>query len=433
MSFVDARVIGESGARVSRYPWALVALLWVVSFLNAADRSIVIAVMPQLRGEFGLTPTQLALIASVFFWIYAVAAFVWGQIGDRMRRSTVIIGGLAFWSIATGFVPLSTGFAMLVAFRGLVALGEAAYYPAATALISDWHRPQVRSRALSLHQTAVFAGGGLGALSAGMIADRMGWRVPFLLFGAIGVVVCFVLLKWLRDAPQSRSSTATSAREQSSHPLRIVLKRSPALALCAVFFLANGASTGVLVWAPTYVHDAVGLNLADSALYGTAAISIAGFISVPLGGLFADALAARTPIGRFYMLAIGLTLAAVLLLPLMIAHTPVAIGVVLLASSVGKGLFDGCIYAAMHDVVPAEARATAVGLMTMLGFFGGGLTPIFVAQAGQRLGMAAGLTSLAVLYFFAVAILLLIRSATSRVVLATRLSEQPDSLDSHAV
>jgi sugar phosphate permease len=193
--------------------------------------------------------------------------------------------------------------------------------------------------------------------------------------------------------------------------------------LCAVFFLATGASTGVTVWAPTYVHDVLGLNLGTSALYGSATINIAGFLSVPLGGLLADVLTARTPIGRFYALAIGLGLAAVFLLPLTLAGSAVTVGLVLLASSIGKGLFDGCIYASMHDVVPPEARATAVGLMTMVGFFGAGITPIFVAKAAEHYGMATGITSLTVLYFIAVALLLTTRGMTRQAVLATRHSE----------
>jgi nitrate/nitrite transporter NarK len=194
----------------------------------------------------------------------------------------------------------------------------------------------------------------------------------------------------------------------------------PALFLCVVFFLATGASTGLTVWAPTYVHDALGLNLGASALYGSATINVAGFLAVPLGGLLADGLTARTTIGRFYALIIGLSLAALCLLPLTLAGSALTVGLVLLASSIGKGLFDGCIYASMHDVVPPEARATAVGLMTMLGFFGAGITPIFVAKAAEHYGMAAGISSLTVLYFIAVALLLATRGVTRHAVLETR-------------
>ncbi|MCA1654076.1 MAG: MFS transporter [Sphingomicrobium sp.] len=397
-----------------RYPWVLIGLLWVVAFLNSADRSILVAVMPQLRAEFGLTSTELALLNSVFFWIYAVTAFLAGRLGDSVRRTRVIIYGLIFWSIATGFASLSTGFAMLLGFRGLVAFGEAFYYPTATALIGDWHRPAMRSRALSIHQTAVFAGAGLGALFAGLLADRIGWHAPFAIFGALGLIYAVVLFRTLRDAPIRRTAAETDKKE----PIGVVLRIPPAVMLCVVFALGTGASTGVTVWAPTYVHDALGLNLAGSALYGNASITLAGFLSVPFGGLLADTLAKRTPVGRFYTLAIGLGSAAVLLVPLLWAHTALTVAAVLLATSIGKGLFDGCIYAAMHDVVPPHARATAVGLMTMIGFVGAGITPIFVAQAGERYGMAAGMTSLSSLYLIAVVILLAMRGPTRRAVLA---------------
>ncbi|MDQ8757111.1 MFS transporter [Sphingosinicella sp. LHD-64] len=404
-----ARAAGAS------YPWLLIGMLWLVAFLNSADRSILIAVMPQLRQEFGLTATQLALLNSVFFWIYALTAFLAGRLGDSARRTRVIIYGLLFWSAATGMTSLSTSFAMLLAFRGLVAFGEAFYYPTATALISDWHRPAMRSRALSLHQTAVFAGAGLGAVAAGLLADWIGWHAPFLIFSVIGLIYAFFLFRWLKDAPIVHTAVE---KDKPREPIGIVLRIKPALMLCAVFFLANGASTGVTVWAPTYIHDALGLDLAGSALWGSATINLAGFLSVPLGGLLADTLARRTPIGRFYTLAIGLTGAALLLLPLLSASTALTVGIVLLATSVGKGLFDGCIYASMHDVVPPGARATAVGMMTLCGFIGAGLTPIFVAMAAESFGMAAGMTSLAGLYVVAVLLLLATRGSTRAAVLA---------------
>lgn len=396
--------------RSARYPWVLIGLLWLVAFLNAADRSIIIAVMPSLREEFGLSNTSLALLNSLFFWIYAVAAFVAGRMGDSLRRTQIVIYGLVFWSVATGLTGLATGFAMLLACRGLVALGEATYYPTATALISDWHQPRWRSRALSLHQTGVFAGAGLGAFFAGYLADKFSWHTPFLVFAAVGIVHALILIKLLRD-PQVKNVPG-----ERGEPLGVVLKIKPAVMLCIVFFLANGASTGVTVWAPTYVHDALKLDLAGSALVGSATINIAGFLTVPFGGWLADTIARRTSIGRFYTLAIGLTLAALLLLPLIAVTTAAGVGLVLVLTSFGKGIFDGCIYSAMHDVVPAHARATAVGAMTMIGFFGASVTPFLVAWASESFGMAAGMTSLAGLYIIAVILILAMRPAIARAV-----------------
>jgi MFS family permease len=412
---MNSTAIAASPADRARYAWILIALLWLVAFLNAADRNILIAVLAQLKPEFGLSNSQLALLGSVFFWVYAVGAFIAGRIGDSVRRTRVILYGLIFWSLATGTSALATGFALLLAMRGLVAVGESAYYPTATALIGDWHRPEMRSRALSIHQTAVFAGAGLGAVATGYIAQRLSWHAPFLIFAAIGLVHALVLSRALKDAPIRRTPIE---RGKPAEPIGIVLKIPPAVLLCLIFALATGASTGVTFWAPFYVNKELDMNLADSAWVGAATINTAGFLSVPLGGLLADALAKRTPIGRFVTLAIGLGLAGLLLLPLLAARTALGIGLVLVATSIAKGLFDGCIYAAMHDVVPPHARATAVGMMTMIGFFGAGLTPLMVAKIGDAFGMRAGIVAMAALYFTAVLILLTMQRSTRRAVLA---------------
>jgi MFS family permease len=401
-------------AASGNYAWVLIALLWLCAFLNSADRSILVAVMPSIRDEFQLTNTQLALPTTVFFWVYAVAAFITSRLGDRTNRSLVIIWGLIFWSMATGLVALSTGFAMLIGTRALVAVGEATYYPSATALISDWHPSRTRGRALSIHQTGVFAGAAAGSVAAGYIADQLGWRAPFVIFALLGFVVAALLFFTLRESP---SRQAQRAEQGDAKPLATVLAIKPALFLCGVFFLGNAASNGVTIWAPTFVHDKLGINLAGSALTGALTINLAGFLSVPLGGLLADTLAARSKIGRFYTLAIGLGLAGVLLLPLLVADSALTVGLVLLATSFGKGIFDGCIYAAMHDVVPPQARATAVGLMTMTGFIGAGLAPFFIAQMGDLVGMAAAMTSASVLYFLAVILILATRAPTRRAIL----------------
>jgi MFS family permease len=386
----------------SLYPWILLGLLWVVSVFNAADRSVLIAVMPKLRDAFHLDRTQLALLNSLFLGVYAVAALASGLLGDHFRRSRVVILGLMFWSAATGICALAMTFPMLLVLRAVVGVGESTYYPAGTALIGDWQQPRYISRALSLHQTAVFAGGGIGALVAGLLADRLGWRAPFFVFGGLGLIYGLILLKFLKDRP---ADPARVEHGGSLAPLRLLLNSRSAMMLCAVFALGAGASTGIQVWAPTYVHDVLQLNMAGSAFYGSTSINVAGFLSVPLGGLLADMLGRRFITGRFVTLAIGLVLAGVALLPFALARDAWDIGLVLMASGFGKGIFDGCIYAAMQAVIPPAARSTAVGFMTMTGFIGAGIAPLLIARLAGASSMALAITSMALLYFAAASIL----------------------------
>ena len=199
-------------------------------------------------------------------------------------------------------------------------------------------------------------------------------------------------------------------------PIGIILKNPAALMLCGVFFLATAASSAVLNWCNTYAHDVLGLNLANSALVGPVMITTAGFFSVLVGGFMADSFAAKSPTGRFTVLAIGLSLAALFLLPFPLVTSVPLVGLLLFATSFGKGLFDGCIYAAMHDVMPAEARATAAGLMTMLGFIGAGLTTVLLPAIAVHTGLAAGFAMMAALYVAAVAVLLIARPMIARVI-----------------
>ncbi len=388
----------------AHYPWILIGLLWMVSFLNSADRAILNAVKPLLRDAFHITDIQLGLIDTVFFWTYAVCAFLFGRIGDSVRRRNMVLFGLLFWSMATGFMPIATGFAMLLGMRTLVAIGESTYYPTATALISSWHRPAMRSRALAIHQTAVFAGGGIGAWAAGRLADVHGWSMPFIVFALLGGVVFGVLIFTLRD--DAPAAVQAKAAGPAGEPIKIILASPAALLLCGVFCLATAASSAVLNWCNTYAHDELGLNLADSALVGPVMITSAGFVSVLVGGWLSDAFAARSLTGRLTVLTIGLSLAGLFLLPFPWAGTVGTVAALLFATSFGKGLFDGCIYAAMHDVMPDKARATAAGLMTMMGFLGAGVSTVALPAIAVHTGLAAGFTMMAALYGLAVIALL---------------------------
>ncbi|MEQ1725798.1 MAG: MFS transporter [Sphingopyxis sp.] len=385
----------------------------MASFLNAADRSILNSVKPLLREAFGISDIQLGLVDTTFFWIYAVCAFAFGRLGDSVRRRNMIIFGLIFWSLATGIMPLATGFAMLLGMRALVAAGESTYYPSATALISSWHKPEMRSRALAVHQTAVFAGGGVGGWVAGRLADGYGWSAPFVIFAILGLIVVVIFVVMLRDDPPGAEKAADA---EPSEPLAIILKNPAALMLCGVFFLANAASSAVLNWCNTYAHDVLGLSLADSALVGPVMITTAGFFAVLAGGFLADRLAARDPIGRFSVLIIGLSFAAIFLLPFPLVRSAPLVGLLLFATSLGKGMFDGCIYSAMHDIMPADARATAAGLMTMLGFIGAGITTVVLPMVAVHTGLAAGFAMLAGLYLVAVMILIAARPTVRRIV-----------------
>src|SRR5690349_14468447 len=120
------------------YKWLVVFLLWFVCFFNYADRQAIFSVFPVLQSEMGLSNLQLSFVGSSFMYVYAVAGPVAGVIGDRFSRKFLIIAGLIFWSLVTMATALSTQYWHLVVCRALEGFGEAFYFPASMALISEY-------------------------------------------------------------------------------------------------------------------------------------------------------------------------------------------------------------------------------------------------------------------------------------------------------
>ena len=190
------------------YKWRVVAMLWCISFFNYADRQAIFSVFPLLEREMHLTPVQLGLLGSGFAWVYGLGAPFAGMVVDRVRRKTAILGGLHAWSLICMATVLSRNFRHLFLFRAAEGLGETFYFPASTSLISDYHGGDTRSRALGLHQTAVYMGTIGGGYFAGLIAESYGWRLSFVVFGGLGVLLGFVLNRFLIEP--SRGATDTT-------------------------------------------------------------------------------------------------------------------------------------------------------------------------------------------------------------------------------
>src|SRR5471032_2851941 len=197
--YADRRIIPRR-----MYKWTVVALLWLVCFFNYADRQAIYSVFPLLKTEMGLSDVQLGVVWASFMWVYAAAAPLAGIAGDRWARKTIVVGGLIFWSLITVATALSTQYSHLVVCRALEGLGEAFYFPASMSLLSDYHAPATRSRAMSIHQSSVYAGTIAGGTVAGVMGQALGWRSSFYLFGTLGAALGLVLIVFLREPARER-------------------------------------------------------------------------------------------------------------------------------------------------------------------------------------------------------------------------------------
>jgi MFS family permease len=381
------------------YRWWLVAMLWLVCLFNYADRQAIFSVFSVLETEMSLTKKELGIVGGAFAWVYSAALPLAGFIGDRFSRKLLILGGLTFWSWITLLTALAENYPQLVLFRALEGLGEAFYFPASLALISAYHTPRTRSRALALHQSSVYAGTVLGGYVAGLSAQHYGWRSGFYLFGSLGMVLAVVLTFALRE-PAGRPAGTDNQPDRSTflQTAAEVFGTPIVLLLMAVFIGANFLAAILLTWMPSFLHERFQMDLALSGLNATLWLQAASVVGVLCGGWLADHWAPRLRGGRMLVQALGLLAGAPLIFLVGWVQSPPALFAAMTGLGFCKGLYDANIWAALYDVVRRERRASAQGFMNAVGWLGAGFAPYAVAVAAGRFGMGPALSASAVIY-----------------------------------
>ncbi len=407
------RASSEQSPHNSRYKWLLIAMLWFVCFFNYADRQAIFSVFPLLKDQLHLSNVQLGIVGGAFTWMYALFGPFAGSLCDRFSRKSLILGALIFWSIITAATSICRDYSQLIAVRTLSGLGEAFYFPAAMSIISDYHGANTRSRAMSWHQSGVYAGTIAGGSLSGFFGQYYGWQSSFVFFGATGMLLALVLWTVLKEPARGLSEvvgekageTTTGIIESPAERtggllkgIREVLRNPMALLLIAVFIGANFVAVVFLTWMPTFLYNKFHMSLSMAGLNATVYIQIASVAGVLSGGILADAFVRKMDGGRMLAQSIGL-LVGVPFVFLTGWTTSVAL---LIFAMIGfgyfKGLYDANIFASLYDVVPVERRGAAAGTLNSLGWLGAGFAPVAIAVSAEHYGMSASISATAGIY-----------------------------------
>ncbi|MEO7027536.1 MAG: MFS transporter, partial [Caulobacteraceae bacterium] len=94
------RTAGVTAATGGLAP-GVVALLALAMFINYVDRGNFATAAPMIKDALRLSNTEVGILISAFFWVYAPGQFLAGWMADRWNVHRVLAGGLALWAVAT--------------------------------------------------------------------------------------------------------------------------------------------------------------------------------------------------------------------------------------------------------------------------------------------------------------------------------------------
>ncbi|XP_016089859.1 protein spinster homolog 1-like [Sinocyclocheilus grahami] len=318
----------ESASGVSdRRAKVTVIVLCYINLLNYMDRFTVAGVLPDIEQFFSISDGKSGLLQTVFICSYMFLAPLFGYLGDRCNRKSIMCVGIFFWSLVTlasSFIGKEHFWALLLT-RGLVGVGEASYSTIAPTIIADLFIKETRTNMLSIFYFAIPVGSGLGYIVGSKVNDVAGdWHWALRVTPGLGLLAVFLLFFVVQEPKRGAiEARPEHTLHRTSWMMDIkALCRNPSFILSTFGFTTVAFVTGSLaLWAPAFLFRAgvftgekqpclkVPCDNSDSVIFGIITV-VTGILGVASGVQVSKKLRTRTPRADPLVCAAGLLLAA---------------------------------------------------------------------------------------------------------------------------
>ena len=373
--------------RATRREWIGLGVLTLAALVYAMDLTVLNLAIPRISAELRPSSVQLLWIIDIYGFLVAGLLITMGTLGDRIGRRKLLLGGAAFFALASLLAAFSQSSEMLIASRAVMGIAGATIAPSTLSLIfTMFLDPKQRTTAIGVWIAAYSAGGAIGPVLGGLLLEFFWWGSVFL----IGVpVMALLLILGPRTLPEYRDPEA--------HRLDLA---SAALSLLAILGVVYGlkeiAQDGIALLPVLAILAGLALGMVfvrrqlhlESPMIDVSLFRIRAF-SASLGSYF---LGIFVVVG--YFLFIGQYLQLVLgLSPIQAAlwSLPSAVGFI-----AGSMLAPKIIHRFRPSVIMGTGMAiAAVGTAVLLGLgldTGSGILLIAVASIVISLGLAPVIT-----------------------------------------
>lgn len=261
-----------AGGATPNVRWRIAALLFFATVINYIDRQTLSVLAPEITAELGLTNIEYSNIVQAFLISYASMYIVWGLVIDRWGTRKALAVSMVWWSLANAGHAVARGAVGLGVFRALLGIGESGNFLAAEKAISEWFPPKERGFANGLVNAAAATGAVLAPPLIVWIFQLWGWRLAFVITGALGFVWMAFWLRWYwvparhpRVTAEERELIEAPAAQSNKRHVRwrelFGFPQTWALFLARV--VADPVWWFYLFWLPKYLSDDRGFTMVE--------------------------------------------------------------------------------------------------------------------------------------------------------------------------
>jgi MFS family permease len=376
---------------LSSYQIRLLAVLALINFVNFADRTVVVPLLPLLRLQMNLTDSQLGSLQSGLLVVLALASWPCGFFADRLSRTKIIVAGIVVWSLATVACGFAASFILLFVARSLIGVGEAAYAPAAQSMISDSFPYERRANAQAIFASGMLLGGAAGQAFGGLVGEVYGWKFTFIVVGLICMIPGIFVLR-LQEPPRRPRSEVVPISSLLSVPAYVAMLVA---GTCITF-----SSVSLLTWGIDFARDYKEFSLREAAVSLAAVALVSLLLGVLTGGFLADRLQRKYPYGRILVIAAAFLFAAPFVLLAIQTDEKWVFLIALFVGGYFMSWYHGPVTAVLHDLTPQRAHATSIGVYMFVTQLLGALGPQLVGKISDASDLQLGLqVAVAVMVF----------------------------------
>ena len=254
---------------MNRHRWILFLILSAQYLIVYFHRVSPAVVAQDLVSSFNISATALGVLASAYFYPYALMQVPVGILSDSWGpKKTIVLFSLiaAFGAIGFGLAPY---FGLAIAARACVGLGLAAVFVSSMRIFGMWFHGAQLARVAG----ALMAVGGIGWFSAttplALLSGLVGWRMAIVLVGCASLVIIFLIWRFIEDSPEGKGlppviedgEAVFSGKRNIAGDLKIILKNKYFWSIAVWFIMRGGALFGFFgLWAGPYLRDVYGLS-----------------------------------------------------------------------------------------------------------------------------------------------------------------------------
>jgi MFS family permease len=191
----------------ARFHWLVAAALGVTWLLDGLEVTLVGSLSPAIATSLRLSSGQIGLTGSAYVLGAVIGALVFGRLTDRFGRRRLFTITVAVYLIATIATGLSWNFASFLFFRLITGAGIGGEYGAVNSAVQELIPARRRGYTDLAINGSFWLGAALGAVGSLVVLDphrlpeALGWRLAFVIGGALALIVIFVR-RFIPESPR---------------------------------------------------------------------------------------------------------------------------------------------------------------------------------------------------------------------------------------